>query len=50
MPDFNDPQLANATQASIVLEIAHTLELYKTRTQEPAYRLAKCILFNEQMP
>lgn len=52
--DINDPQLSNASQASIVLELvlimSSNLSKLKPLVYEPSVRLAKSILHNDQLP
>eukprot|EP00347_Sterkiella_histriomuscorum_P017847 403347746 len=52
-PDISDPQLANSSQSSIILELTSTSNLYKG-TKNPlesyCYRLAKGMLLNEALP
>ncbi|CDW76954.1 UNKNOWN [Stylonychia lemnae] len=50
--DISDPQLANASQCSIILELIHTTTLLKgskNTVSQAAYKLAKGILLNEAL-
>lgn len=53
-PDLNDPQLSNASQCSIVMDLVTTISqstVMKGKSQyDPAVRLAKSILYNEALP
>lgn len=50
-PDINDPQLSNATQTSIVLELLTILSAHHGRIKyEPSQRLAKAILHGDALP
>ena len=52
-PDINDPQLSNASQTSIVLELVSTFSQTGIRGKgqyEPSIKLCKSILYNDAMP
>jgi len=51
-PDLNDPQLSNASQTSIVLELVSTLNYPRNRGlfYDASAKLARSILYNESLP
>ena len=50
-PDINDPQLSNATQTSMVLELVTILSANHGRIKyDPSQRLAKAILQGDALP
>lgn len=53
-PDLNDPQLSNASQSSIVLDLTTTLLAYHRSKgglfYEPSAKLARSVLYNEALP
>ena len=53
-PDLNDPQLSNASQSSIVMDLITTMSqscVMKGKSQyDPAVRLARSILYNDPLP
>ena len=50
--DISDPQLANASQSSIILELIHTANLHRgsrNTVNQAAHKLARGIIMSEAL-